>query len=748
MKRELNALEFQNWINHGKLPDWTKRKDVRKERLPKRDKRKNRKRVDTRITRHRPKVEKIFLGIDGEGQTSPITGRHIYTFLAVSSSDGSFQKYVRNYKGLTTDECLEFITSIPPEKYKLFAYSFGYDLTKILQQVDDQPLFRLLRPELRRAIRAKGANMAAPVYWPGGSKPRWSFDYLNGQFKVRKCIKSFYGMHSFTPSVTIFDIWRFFQGKFTKALEDWKTPSNVTSEEREIILKNMREMKDNRAHFDKMEQHKVEAYCLEECRYMAELAEKLTQAHITAEIPLRSYYGAGSSASAMLDKMGIREHIANSRKMMIIPDGLEHAIAVAFAGGRFENSIIGSVTGVLKSYDISSAYPYQLYFLPCLVHGKWELTKNRRVMEYARTAIVNYKLHVPTKKVGWGPFPFRFGKGREKGSICFPESGQTGWIWRDEFLAGERLFPNTEFLQAWVYHCECDCHPFKDLPKYYIERLKIGKEGPGIVLKLGTNSCYGKTAQFIGGEPGLYTSWIWAGLITSGCRAQILDLMALHKDLDNLLMIATDGIATRETLVTPIPRNTGTFDCLDETGKPANKPLGGWEEKDIKKGMFLARPGIYFPLNPTEDEIEKVRARGIGRGSVYKQWQTIITAYESGAKSIDLQNLSRFIGAKTSIGRSGKGPNDFKYRRSPFYGQWITRPVKMGFSPFPKRCFVNPDGTLQLRQVEGESAPYRKGVISKEAEELIKIAEEAAQQPDGGDLSEFHEGGDYDLVSS
>jgi hypothetical protein len=750
---KLTPQEYAWWQRTGMLPEWArrgprvdtrtgrKRKDTRKNRKrpPGRDKRVNAARV-----RH-PKEPKIFLGIDGEGQTNPVTGRHIYTFLAVSSADGSYARYVKNPKGLSTEECLQFIASIP-QRYKLFAYSFGYDLTKILQDVEDQPLYRLLRPELRRSPRARGGNITNPVYWPAGTRPRWSFDYLNGQLKLKKCVKIFYGTPEFDKAVTIFDIWRFFQGKFTGALEDWKVPSNVTADERALILKNMRDMKDKRSSFDKMEAEQVEAYCFEECRYMAELAEKLTQAHIDAEIPLRSYYGAGSSASAMLDKMGIRDHVEKSRKIMVMPDGLERAIACGFTGGRFENSVIGAVEGPLWSYDISSAYPYQTTFLPCLIHGKWELTSNRRVMENARTAIVYYKLHKPEKRLGWGPFPYRFGEGREKGSIAFPESGQTGWVWREEFLAGERLFPNAEFLHAWVYHCECDCQPFKDIPKYYRQRLAIGKEGPGIVLKLGTNSCYGKTAQFIGGEPGLFTSWIWAGLITSGCRAQILDAMALHKDLNNLLMIATDGIASRERLPMPIPRNTGTFDCVDEKGLPANKPLGGWEEKELKKGLFLARPGIYFPLRPTKEEIMKVRARGIGRASVYEQWEIIVKAYESKQSMVHIKDLSRFIGAKSAIGRTGKG-KEWKYRRSEDYGQWITRPVKMGFSPFPKRCGVNPDNTLQLRTVEGESAPYRKGVISKEAKDLIRLAEELAEQPDGGDFSEYTQGGDFDLVS-
>lgn len=754
--RQLTDEEREWWARTGELPEWArmpKRKDPRTGRKDTRvnrrrvDNRKNRKRVETRIEgdRIRPKRNVIFLGIDGEGQTDSRTGRHMYTLLAAADENGQ-SRFVKNSKGLTTDECLQFITSFPAGS-KFFAYSFGYDLTKILEEVDDLSLYKLFRPELRRRVTKNGDNRPVPVYWPPGNRPRWAFDYMNGQFKVKRAIGYFYDKPSFGKYVTINDIWKFFQGKFTGALEDWKVPDNVTPDLRAEILAKMRDMKDKRSQFDQMSEEEVRAYCLDECRYMAALARKLTEAHVQAGIPLKNYFGAGSSASSMLDKMGIRDHVEESRKTLVIPEGLNYAIACAFAGGRFENSVIGSVEGPLWAYDISSAYPYHITFLPCIIHGRWELTKDRNVARRARTAIVHYRLHKPEKSVGWGPFPFRFGPGPERGSIAFPECGQTGWVWRDEFDAGERLFPNAEFLEAWVYHCDCECQPFKDIPRYYRERLAIGKEGPGIVLKLGCNSCYGKTAQFIGGEPGFFTSWIWAGMITSGCRAQILEAMALHKDLNNLLMIATDGIASRERLQMPIPRNTGTFDCVDEKGQPANKPLGGWEEKELTKGLFLARPGIYFPLNPTPKEIMKVRARGIGRASVYEQWQTIVQAYEAGLSKVHVKDLSRFIGAKSAIGRAGE-PGNYRYRRSPDYGRWIMRPVQMSFSPLPKRSVIEKDGQrLRLRRVKGESAPYHKGVISREAEDLRKLAEELEEQPDGGDLAEWFEGGDYSLVS-
>ncbi len=703
-----------------------------------------------------------FIGIDGEGTTDhfgPWPGKHRYTMLCAADEFG--RKYsVKNPKGLTTIQCLEFILSLPQKNSNIFSYSFGYDLTKILEGVDDATLYKLVRPELRRRVQKGGRKVQVPLYWPP-TQPKYCLDWMNGRFTIRKFVgkQVIIDQRTGTPTVAfkwskaviIHDVWKFFQGKFTAALEDWKVPDNMSKEERKAILDRMRDMKDQRSNFDQLTEEEIQEYCFGECRYMATLARKLTEAHIKAGIPLKNYFGAGSSAEAMMLVMNIKDHVQKARAENPTPDSVEYVQRCAFFGGRFELGRIGPVTGKIFNYDISSAYPYQLTFLPCLIHGHWEHTTDRKAIEKARTAIVHYTLGEPTVKRPWAPFPFRL----KNGSIAFPEVCGGGWVWREEYLAGERLFENVGFEEAWLYHCDCDCQPFKDIPKYYSYRILIGKEGPGIVVKLGVNSNYGKTAQTIGGEPGTFHSWMWAGLITSGCRAQVLTAMAVHTNLDNLLMVATDGIATLEQITLPQPRDTSTnwLACPDPDPKDiaespevfkkddkqwlVNKPLGGWEEKIVPNGMFLARPGIYFPLEPTKADIKRIRARGLGRAAVWDNWQKIVEAYNNGEPGIRIQNLSLFRGIKTSITRSGK-PGSFVYKRSDDYGRWLSRPIDMTFSPMPKRePKIGKGGRLTLRRLEGlESAPYDKGILSPEALLLLQQAIEESEQPDGGDLTD------------
>ncbi len=690
----------------------------------------------------RDSIDYVYFGIDGEGQ-----GReeHKYVLLACSDASGTCSDYVENFNGLSTVQCLEFILNLPlpSKKVRVFSYSFNYDLTKMLVDLPNEKLYKFFRPELRQRPGKEALKGPIPVKFQG-----YELNLQGTKFTLRSGPKK----------VVIWDLFKFYQSSFVNALIDWKVgdPDKV---------KRMKLMKDKRAEFDKETPAAVRAYCLEECQYMAELGQRLVQAHEAAGLELKSFYGAGSSGSAMLKSMGIQDQIAPEDERMKL------AVASSFFGGRFENSVIGSIKEECWNYDISSAYPYQLTFLPCLIHGKWRLSKRRSDLEKTQAACVHYTLHKPNLRgvnghhyAEWAPFPYR----TVEGSICYPSQSAGGWVWKDEFLAGERLFPNVEFREAWLYSTNCDCKPFSKIPHYYAERVKIGKEGPGIVIKLGSNSCYGKLAQSVGNA--IFNSWIWAGIITSGCRAQALDVLGLHKNWSNLLMIATDGVYTREKIVCPRPMDTGTFMVrkpgLDKNGglNPAI-PLGGWEEKKVSKGLFVARPGIYFPMDPTVEELKDVRGRGVGKGVVLENWRRIIESWNEWGttRTAEIANVSRFCGGKSSISQSGGQGKEYTYKRAtgkrppgseakeghqfPSYGQWITRPVEMSFDPMPKRRCINPDGlTLKLRgdpmdDREGdiinlESSPYKKSLRSQEHKRLKMAELERSEQPDG-DVADY-----------
>lgn len=656
-------------------------------------------------------------GVDGEGQGEK---PHRYTFLAARNEGGTEFECVRNPAGLSTRECLDFLLSLREEHgaRRVFGFALGYDFTKILVDLPDQKLYELCRPQLRKDEEGRHRS----VFWGG-----YRLNYLRGRLAIQRVEWDPIIRRSAKkgPSIVVWDVFRFFACKFTTALIDWRIGDKAK-------LEFIARMKDKRADFDTIDPKKVEEYCGEECLHLAQLVRQVIDAHESIGLRLRNFYGAGSSAAALLTKLGVKQKIVPPPEAMRIP------LACGFFGGRFEVSRIGPISGPVYNYDISSAYPYQTCFLPCLTCGRWELVTAkadlRGRIERARLALVQVKPR-QTKLDAWGPFPWR----DAQGMIRFPLSSGGVYVWKDEALAGERLFPNVELRSAWVYDTDCDCRPFAEIPKLYLERLRIGKEGPGIILKLAMNSVYGKLAQSVGSAT--FNSWVYAGTITSGCRAQLLECFSRVSDRWDILMFATDGIWSRIRLDMPKAKDTGTdIDVIEQgSGKVVRKPLGGWEEKILDRGAFLLRPGIYFPLEPTPDDIKEVKARGISKSVLLEAADDIVRHWNEVGWTkpyVIGKEYRRFVGMKSGV-HAGPGG---KPVRSADYGEWVKYPIEASFNPLPKRVSINKTDfrLLPWLEVEGQSNPYSKAKSdnSPEAVAIKTVEMYAAEQPDG----EFVEG--------
>lgn len=685
----------------------------------------------------RSNQNRYWVGIDGEGKTCSVCGRHHYISLNWSNADGSrkgevvaepwpvglccqkaAKKGIRVH--LSTEDCLNLILSIPKHA-RISGYALGYDLTKWVEDLPDAAIYRL--------PRLPAGKKKTCVRWITSSGRRFKLRMLSTEFYVTECNASWKEV----KKRTVHDGFKFFGRTFVGALEDWDVGSK---KERQFL----QEMKDKRGNFEQESMTAIVDYSDLEVRRLAELMTKMVRAHDEGKIPLTMFYGAGSTAAAMLDVMKIRDYLPQDDYAQAYPE-LNDAIFKAFFGGRFEIARQGFVRKLVHDWDISSAYPYQTFFLPCLRCGTWSKTKDIDRARQANAALIRYELGRWKHGLpAWGPFPFR----EKEGTIPFPIESGGGWICKDEFFAGRRIWDNVEFKEAWVYETSCKHHPFKNVPHWYLARLGIGKEGAGIVFKLGLNAIYGKLAQQIGSRK--YHNLLWAAIITSGCRAQLLDLMGCHERLEDILMVATDGLNGLTKITPPKPRDTGTDIVVIErkTGEKIRKPLGGWEHHTFEQGMFLARPGIYFPI--TEDtskhphdcscdackKVEKMfkdaKARGIGtrhlwkhRYHVMKHWEETKGApYSFFDNDIEGGNpkkckhcqdksrgcpyhqaLDRFVGLRTGITISG--------RRTNLYGKWYRKVQKLDFKPEPKRNY-DAKRNLIVRRLDRNvtSEPYSK----------------------------------------
>lgn len=614
-----------------------------------------RKNVNAR-DRHTPGIfclrskRRRWIGVDGEG-----VGRKPHRYVLLACSDGD---YVERRSGLSTVECLDFLLDLGTRDGRVAGYYLGYDWTKILEDLSHTAegragIYRLFRPELR--ARNHGFER---VHYAG-----YQLHWLAGAMWIGDGART----------VRVWDLGKYYQGPFVGALKDWQIRPDVQEE--------IAAMKKRRSVFTWREISRIRRYCLNECEALADFATAVEDAHIAADLKPRGWYGPGSTASVLLNR-----HEIQDRRGVLPPPMLE-PVSCAFFGGRAEISRRGYVKGPIFAYDISSAYPYHASQLPCLEHGRWERVTRERAITARGVVHALVRGEICNTEGAWGPLPVRLANtiGFPRNSIVFPRSGARGYWWRDEWLAARAGWKGLKFDHAYVLRRECNCQPFKFLPELFEHRRNVGKEsGEGKAIKLGLNSVYGKLAQTIGKAQ--YASRVWAGMITSGTRAQVLRLMLRHKRLDSILMIATDGLFSTER---------------HEVDKEI--VLGGWERKEYES-ITLVRVGIYWLGD------SKLRARGLGRDSLGAAKVQLAQALLDGSDRVELARRVAFGGAKVRI----NGPDLEHLQRSEHYGQWHTMPTHVSLAPGPKRSADWSPPTL----TDIESAPYGTASTRKTGEEF------------------------------
>jgi hypothetical protein len=632
--------------------------------------------------------EQLAIAIDGEGVSLP-DGSHVYRYMAACASDGTCLGELYEPNGIGTRQVLKFLCNLPkhdPEGRPwlgIFGYGLGYDQCKWLEDLSDEELFELFHAEDLQPKAAVGP---------------YRLNLLGKCLQItnRKGVPG-------EKRTLVWDILKAFQATFVNALKTWKVG---TPEEWERI----EAMKKQRGDFVNSDWDSVTAYCRDECRLLAALVEKYVRAHCDAGIDLRGkYHGAGSTGDAFLQLMDADakrttyefrdEDLLDYRKA-------KSAFSRAFFGGRAEVSRLGLVRGPVYSWDIGSAYPHALFSMQCVKHGKWHRVTDKvgKVARASRMAVVHFQIDrqreleadVASQDVAkrllvmgvagdvstmpWGPLPYR----TEKGSIVFPASHPGGWAWWPEYVAAKENWPGIMPLEAWCLKSDCSCErPFRAIADYYLQRLQWGKEGPGIVLKLGLNSCYGKYAQVIGKNP-KYACRVVAGYITASTRGRILDAIASAEDKWSVLYVATDGIITDRHIAPPDPVNNETKEGAKRKGKVM---LGAWEtplttpENVHPDDHFILQPGFYFSTKPKG----KAKTRGMPLEIIDQERQKILDQWvrEPLTPPRGLPKRPVFRGVKTSILRPTK--DESRYRRKPCYGRWETEDREIKYVINPKR---------------------------------------------------------------
>jgi hypothetical protein len=509
-----------------------------------------------------------FRGVDGEGGNVQEPGtlfgtRHQYLSLRCGPD------LLETGQPLDWRECFTFLADQPSRGYIYVAYFFDYDVTMMIRTLPKRIAKQLLSRDTR-AYQRGGENGINCVRYEG-----FDFDYLpHKEFKVRRTGTQRY--------VVINDVGQFFQQSFLTALDKWDIG---TEEERQIIEYG----KAQRASFAGVAEE-IRVYNMLECDLLEQLMDKFRSVcQETGYVPSK-WQGPGYLASAMLKKHGIprRDTIG------ILKNHTFYDLALAaYYGGRFETTCTGPFRHPVYQYDINSAYPSELRNLPCLTHGEWVQsdTRPKAGLWFGRVQFT----HPVAEHPRLCNLPFR----NRLGHILYPMEG-TGVYWSPELEAAEAAGTRIQFERGWIYESHCDCQWFNFIDDYYQKRLRLGKSAKGYVLKLAGNSIYGKLAQSIGYAP--WANPVWAGLITAGCRARLIN--AYSQNPEQCLMLATDGLFMGAPIDLPI----------------SNK-LGEWDYTEHPDGIFFVQPGIYFTG-------EDVKTRGVEKGRIYGMRDDFERAWE------------------------------------------------------------------------------------------------------------------------
>ncbi len=585
----------------------------------------------------------VFVGIDGEGvsegsafytevgdEATPYKWRqHFYTLLA--ASDGSEIEAPAGER-LSTAQCLDFLIDAQANTRGAILVCFGasYDMTQILRDLSHEELTLLLQgdgtPMCRKYVdvtfgaydyRIECRMRKSLKVW------RWARGAEKYERKVRQRGQNAgqtYWVMSPCDKATLWDVWGFFQGTFVGALKAWLPNDPDTP----LIIK----MKAQRNKFTRADATEVRDYNQRELRLLVDMMTLVRDAVRNLGLKLNRWDGAGAIAAAMFKANEVKEH------MGVSPPEVFAAARHAYSGGHIEMYKLGYYQGKVYHYDINSAYPHHFRNLPSLSNGQW-IRGSGSKPPVAGFSLVRVQFRF---RPGMRFYPLFYRK--DNGTILYPECG-SGWYWYPEFAAAQRFaarYGAIEFTicEWWHYKPLSNARPFGWIETYY-ERRKFlideanreGKPAPGETqtLKLGYNSCYGKTAQQVGarwqdGEivPPSFFQLEWAGYVTAGCRAQLMD--AAMQNPKAIIAVATDGIYSTEPL---------NLYC------PPDKELGAWEFK-LHDGMTCVMPGVYW-LH--DGEKTKHFSRGFDKETM-SEAGFVHNAWKAGYSSIDVK-MQRLI---------------------------------------------------------------------------------------------------------
>ena len=577
--------------------------------------------------------------------------------------------------GISTARCLDALcntaTTYPKAVHTM--YGGSYDVTMMLRDLTRDDSEAVIRNTTKRGVEAM---IDGRLY---------SFAYRARKYlKIGRFAKGdrkfIYGADGWRPNydayLTLWETFGYFGVSFVEALRK----NNITAD-----LDAMAAMKAARSTFDADGLDAQLRYCQTECAAGAALIVDLRRNLSAAGMLTARMDGPGAIASTVFQRKGVKAHIEPE------PEWLRRPFAQSYFGGRIESTGLG-VTERLYANDVVSAYPYHLRDLPSLRGGRWvretDVTTNALV-------IVKATWYYKRGAAPFYPLPFRIADG----SVKFPREGR-GWYYAVEVaaaIAHAQRFGGTVWVEdGWTFEPATDERPFAWVQEFFDLRAewKAAGNGAQIAIRLALNSCYGKLASQLGGTPDErppYFSFIYAGAITSGCRAQMLRLALSNPEA--VALFATDGLySTAPMDAAPV---------LDHLGRPR---LGSWDAEQYARSVIV-QPGVYWLADSVDGTSWKARFRGFDRESMQSP-RFVLDAWNENRHESFVPS-SRFITTKQALVRG-----DFAAR-----GTWEETPRRLRLDGGGKRSKLH------------DVAPCSTQFVPTSPAELPPLGDEEESQP-------------------
>lgn len=378
----------------------------------------------------------------------------------------------------------------------------------------------------------------------------------------------------------------------------------------------------------------------------AELDSNITQR--LAWLKIREFESAGVRMVKPYSLASVAERAAYDRANIPTMDNMvqKHNSTVkaawtAYQGGWFEARGSGTMRGV-KAYDITSAYPHIMWWMPDLNDGQWVGTFYGEGMDEWEDYLKDqWKIHCPAFFEAEVIFPeglkmYPAAKTSSLGCLQNPRCVY-GWFTADEIvefkawgaeIGVERwtgFVPNETNEDSEIDDVQDGIrYPFRPFIKtFYTMKMEQDKlrdandpaydEAKRNVAKVMLNSLYGKTCQAIEDKlmeqkmTGQMWSSPYSAAITGATRARLGEFIRVN-GYNNTLSVQTDGIILEgDNHILP-PNHSPCYMDGELTG------LGDWED-DGKGTLVLLMSGVYTIL--PNDPKKKVKSTYRGNYALF-----------------------------------------------------------------------------------------------------------------------------------